>query len=153
MKKLLILLFSLLVFNFSFSFTINFEKVVNASLGAYTNMKEQRFIETEKVNDKYYKVHVNIDSNLFQTNSRFNIDAHKFFKYIGNNYELSQDERIALIFHDTLIDKYGNADDYEVAEITFKTNELKKINWDNFLHTKIPNAASHYWVHPAINKK
>ncbi len=153
MKKILILLFSLLVFSFSFSSTINFEKVVNTSLGGYTNTKEQRFIKTEKGNDKYYKVHVNIDSNLFQTNSRFNIDAHKFFKYISNNYELSQDERIALIFHDTLIDKYGNADDYEVAEITFKTNELKKINWDNFLHIKIPNTASHYWVHPAINKK
>lgn len=152
MKKLVFALM-LLISSLSFSVDYDFHTAVKLSLGGYTNMDVKRFIKSKKKNNQYYKVHVNIDSNLFQTNSRFNIDAYEFFKYISKNSEFDNAGKIALVFHDKLVDDYGNEKDYEVAEITFTIDKLKKINWDKFLQIKIPNVADHYWVHPAIDKK
>lgn len=150
MKKI-ILIFMLLIS--AISFGLDFENAVNTSLGEYTNMKIKRLIRVDRKNNNYYKVHLNIDSNLFQVNARFNIDAYDFFKEISKGYDFSEVEKIALVFHDTLTDKYGNKDDYEIAEITFEINEVKKINWSNFPHIRIPDVAYHYWVHPAVNRK
>jgi len=37
-------------------------------------------------------------------------------------------------------------------KVTFKSESMKEINWERFLHIDVENAADRYWEHPAFSK-
>jgi hypothetical protein len=51
-----------------------------------------------------------------------------------------------------LIDAKGNSSQEIVMKVTFYSDTMKKINWNEFLHIDIENAADRYWEHPAFSK-
>ena len=51
-----------------------------------------------------------------------------------------------------LVDNFGNKSEDIVLTLTYSRATMDKINWDNFLYTKIFDIADQSFFHPALQK-
>lgn len=51
-----------------------------------------------------------------------------------------------------MVDKFGNESQSVVMKINLTQATLKKINWNNFTFSNLPDIADSYWEHPALSK-
>jgi hypothetical protein len=87
----------------------------------------------------------NLTENLIKTGMHIAI-----YKVMDENRNPPVDFDFLISF--PLIDKYGNSEPAIVMKVTFKSESMTKINWDNFYHIDIERAADRYWEHPAFTK-
>lgn len=80
----------------------------------------------------------NLTRNLIRTGMHIDI-----YEVMNENRNPPVDFDFLISF--PLIDKYGNSEPAIVMKVTFKSETMAKINWDNFYHIDIERVADRYW--------
>ncbi len=126
--------------------------MVNEIMGETTNMEKVTLIKVSDGDEGIKDIALNANDNLTTKMivGGMLMDAADYFEAISQDEEVMQLKAISLIYEMTLVDKYGNEEDYPVHIMTLSTETISKINWDNFLYDNLPEIADTYFLHPAL---
>ena len=126
--------------------------MINEVMGEETNMEETTIVSVsngdEGIKDITLRANDNFSNKMIVGGML--MDATEFFKKISKDQEVLELKAVSLIYEMTLVDKYGNEDDYPVHIITLNIDTMNKINWNNFFSDNIPSIADTYFLHPVL---
>lgn len=111
---------------------------------------EDELIETEyHENNNHANIYVNLGEsftvNTAKTGSYINVTD--FLKEIQG---LEGFNSVYVEFEATFTNEYGEENNNQALTYDFEKDTIDQINFDNFMHTNIPEVADHYWEHPAF---
>jgi len=103
--------------------------------------------------DREY-VELTFDANVVGRSFLLN-DVHDILRRFDTNHDTLPNDRIILVFKDTIIneDEYGNRDERfgNIFSYVIETDELRKINFDNVNYSDMPRFAENIWEHPGLD--
>ncbi|MGE6615089.1 hypothetical protein [Bacillus mycoides] len=136
------------------NFKDNIKKVVSDTVDK-KNMESVEIndnLGTDKPHDKIVLINIKARDSL--TNNMIKkgmwMDTSSMLEKLAQEKNISE---ITFFWKSSLVDQYGNDKNETIMKINIDRTALDKINFKNFTYDNIPNVATQYWQHPAVDKK
>ncbi|MFW5884944.1 MAG: hypothetical protein ACOCUF_01815 [Patescibacteria group bacterium] len=126
------------------------ETVVVNQIGEKNNMDKKTVIsiKTER-NELWIKFRASENFTSGMTAGGIKTDMVNVFSNL-NNQILDNFRRVTIVAELPLVDVKGNESSENVLTVSLKSEDIKEINWDNFLRENLEKVAAFYQEHPAI---
>ncbi|MBM7633637.1 hypothetical protein [Geomicrobium sediminis] len=95
---------------------------------------------------------IDLDSGVSFTANTLVYGMNKDYLDIGEILinEMDDFDRVNIHFHGEFIDQYGNDVERQASHVTWESEELAKMNFDNLYPDDVPRLATGYTLHPAL---